>query len=274
MRNSKSMHVLVYGGTGTQASPIISELLKRGHQPVVISRTREKLRRYQQQGVQVFETDFSDKRRLLEINKGIDIVSLLIPFFLPNPLDGIDFAINAIDAAKNSNVKMIIWNSSGIIPEKKIGNPAIDIRIDIKEILSSSGLPFIIFQPTIYNENLLGPWSAPFVKKINKIAYPVSEDIQIGWISSKDVCALIVAAMERQDLEGSSFKVSGEKLSGKELANKFSIGLERNIEYYPLPPIKFGEVLDNTFGAGAGEKAVKEYRKIWDDMFSRILFLI
>ena len=265
MRNSKSLNVLVYGGTGSQASPIIHELLRKDHNPFVVSRSKGKSRAYEKQGVQVLEADFNDRRRLVEINKGIDIVSLLIPFFLQNPFDGIDFALNAIDAARQSKVKMIIWNSSGIIPEKKTGNPAIDIRLDIKEILTSCGLPFVIFQPTLYNENLLGPWSAPFVVSQNKIAYPVPEDVEVGWISSRDVSSLIVAAMEKPELEGSSFKVSGEKLSGKELAKRFSLGLKREIDYYPMPPIQFGEILDKTFGAGAGEKAAKEYQKVWDE---------
>jgi uncharacterized protein YbjT (DUF2867 family) len=265
MKNRTSLNVLVYGSTGAQASPIVKELVKQGHNPVLVTRSREKSIASEFANLKYAEADMLDKSRLVAITEGTDVVSLLIPFFLPDPQFGVLMAKNAVEAARIAKVKLIVWNSSGVIPHSNTGNPATDIRIRIKDILTMSGIPYIIFQPSIYSENLLGPWTAPFVKNKNLLAYPLPEEIGIGWVTSKDVASLIVASIEKPELAGRSFLVSGmEKLTGIELAACFSKGLGRKITYYAMPPKEFGALLDTEFGPGAGAKAANEYQKLWD----------
>jgi uncharacterized protein YbjT (DUF2867 family) len=119
--------------------------------------------------------------------------------------------------------------------------------------LKESGLPFIVIQPSVYAENLLGPWTVPFVKNEKRVAYPTPEEMPIGWIATQDVAALVAEAIFKPELAGSSFLVSGlENLNGKQLAEKFSIGLNETIGYYPMPPKQFGEILDTLYGVRCG----------------------
>ena len=259
------MKVLVYGATGSQQFPVIKALQNKGAEVVATTHLADKLEMLKQNGATAVLADMADANRLIEITKGTDAISFLVPFFLANPSEGFTYAKNAIDAAIANNVKLLVWNSSGFILPVKIGNPSMDYRIDIASYLKESGLPHIIIQPSVYAENLLGPWTAPYVINEKKVSYPTPEEMPVGWIATKDVASFVAEAIYKPELAGESFLVSGiENLTGNKLAEKFSIGLNETIGYYPMPPKDFGQILDSLFGEGAGKGAETVYQEIAD----------
>lgn len=261
---AQSLRVIVYGATGSQSAPVVHELLRRGHRPVVVTRSAEKAAPLAAAGAEVAVADMGDAARLLEVSRGADAVALLIPFFV-SPADAPAFGRNAIDAARAAGVKLLVWNTSGPMPPAPTGDPGIDVRLSTAAHLRASGVPHIIIQPTAYAENLLGPWTAPFVAAEGRVAYPNPPEARVGWIASADVGALMVAALERPELAGRSFAVSGlENASGPELAAAFSEALGRPISYHPLPPREFGAILDSLFGPGAGAAAAAQYERAWE----------
>lgn len=267
------MKVLVYGASGSQQFPVINALQKKGAQVVATTHLESKMDMLQQSGAKAVLADMADATRLKEITKGIDAVSFLVPFFLANPYDGLVYAKNAIDAAATNGVKLFVWNSSGFILPVKIGNPAMDVRLDVAAYLKESGVPYIIIQPSVYAENLLGPWTAPFVANEKKVAYPTPEEMPIGWIATSDVAALVAEAIFKPELAGESFLVSGiENLNGRQLAEKFSIGLNQTISYFAMPPKDFGQILDGLFGPGAGKGAETMYQQIADTKNYPVMF--
>ncbi|RIV18690.1 NAD-dependent epimerase/dehydratase family protein [Fibrisoma montanum] len=264
MNINKPLNVLVYGATGSQAGAVPTRLLERGHQPYVLTRSTHKATHHAQAGAIIVEGDMADADRLRELSEGMDAVSLLIPFFA-NPAEVINYGRQAIDAAKAAGVKLLVWNTSGFILPVRTGNPSIDVRIDILDYLQGSRLPYVVLQPSAYLENLLGPWTAPFVANENRVAYPAPGDMPISWIASDDVSALVVAALERPELAGANWPISGlENPNGPALARAFSEGLGRPIDYYAMPPRDFGGILDQLFGPGAGAAAASEYQRMWD----------
>ena len=259
------MKVLVYGAGGSQQFPVINALKNKGAQVVATTHQPEKVETLRNAGVEPVIADMADRERLNEITKGIDAISFLVPFFLANPMDGLGYAKNAIDAAVKNQVQLLVWNTSGFILPVKIGNPSMDVRIDVLEYLKGSGLPYIIIQPSGYAENLLGPWTAPFVKSEQTVTYPTPEEMPVGWIATKDVAAFVAEAIYSPHLAGQSFQVSGiENLNGQQLAEKFSIGLNKKIQYRQMPPKDFGKILDGLFGVGAGKGAEAMYQEITD----------
>lgn len=259
------MKILVYGAGGSQQFPVIKALKEKGANVIATTSKSEKIDTLIKAGTEAVLADMADRQRLEEINRGIDAVSFLVPFFLANPSDGFDYARNAIDAAVKNGVQLLVWNASGFILPVKIGNPALDIRIDIAGYLKESGLPHIIIEPSVYAENLLGPWTAPYVKNENTVTYPTPEEMPVGWIATDDVAAFVAEAIHRPQLAGQSFQVSGiENLRGNQLAEKFSIGLNTKIQYRQMPPREFGNILDGLFGEGAGRGAEAMYQEITD----------
>jgi uncharacterized protein YbjT (DUF2867 family) len=267
------MKILVYGAAGSQQFPVIDALKKKGAIVVATTHSEGNISKLEAAGAQVAVADMADDRRLEEINLGIDAVALLVPFFVADPADGFRYAQNAIDAAKTQGVKWIVWNSSGFIVPYRTGNPALDIRLDIQEYLQNSGIPHLIIQPSVYAENLLGPWTAPFVQQDGLLAYPTPEAMPIGWVATQDVAALVAEALFTPQYAGQSWQVSGlENLNGTELAACFSMALGKQIEYYPMPPQEFGRILDGLWGAGAGDAAAGFYQQIHDTEQFPVLF--
>lgn len=263
---SESLNVLVYGGTGSQASPTVLKLLERGHVPYVLTRNPERAAALVGAGARIVQGDMADPASLAAASAGMDAVALMIPFFLANPADAPQLARNAIDAAREAGVKLIVYNTSGPTPTEFTGDPGADLRVGTITYLQESGVPSIVLAPTGYMENLLGPWTAPNVANEDTLTYPNTAETRVGWIASEDVGALVVAALERPELAGSVFYVSGiENPNGHELAAAFSEGLRREIRYDAMEPEAFGAVLDGVFGPGAGDGAAAQYRKMRDD---------
>ncbi len=261
MSNSQPLSVLIYGATGSQAGPVVWQLLDKGHQPHILTRNLSKAVAMQAAGATVVTGDMADIDSLRAASKGIDSVALMIPAFIANPADTLQYARNAITAAQENNIKLIVWNTSGPVLAQRIGHPMYDSRIDIADELRSSGVPFIVIQPTAYLENLLGPWTQPGVSLRDTLSYPVEEHVLLGWVATQDVAALMVAALEHRELAGSHFIASGvENVTGPELASRFSQALGREIQYRAMPLEEFGAVLDAAFGPGAGAGGIAGYQ--------------
>ena len=260
------LNVLVYGGTGSQASPTVRKLLERGHKPHVLTRNPQRAAELVAAGALTVEGDMADAERLRQVSEGIDAVALMIPFFLANPLEASQLARNAIDAAREAGVKLIVYNTSGPTPTEATGDPSVDLRVATIAYLRESGVPFVVIAPTGYLENMLGPWTAPNIVARDELTYPNAASTRVGWIASEDVGALVVAALERPVIAGSVFHVSGlENPNGDELATAVGEGLGRPLRYVAMEPEEFGAVLDSVFGPGAGAGAVAQYRRMRED---------
>lgn len=257
------MKVLVYGATGSQAGPTVEYLLRDEHTPHVLTRNASQSARLQAAGAVPVVADLADFEGLYAAASEVDSVAFLLPAFLDNPADALTFGKNAIDAAARAGVQMFVWNASGEISEESgDSNP----KLSILAHLQDSGLPFVVFEPTTYMENWLGPWTAPSIRDDDELTYPVLADRKMGWIASADVCALVVSALERPHLAGNRYSISGvETPTGPELASLFSDALGRTIRYRTMTPEEMGAVLDEAFGPGAGENVAEMYRREQED---------
>ena len=258
----QNLQVLVYGGTGSQARPTVTHLLERGHRPRVLTRDPRNAIELESAGADVIIGDMSDPESLRTASEGADAVAFLLPAFLDASADGETCGRNAIDAAREVNVSMFAWNVSGPLPDEASGDP----RPAIFHYLQESKLPYLLLEPTTYMENWLGPWTAPSVCREDKLTYPVLADRKIGWIASDDIGALAAAAVERPELAGKRYNVSGvEAPTGPELAAIFSDALGRNIGYCAMTPEEMGSVLDEAFGPGSGDRIAEMYRREQQD---------
>ncbi|MDX2137617.1 MAG: NmrA family NAD(P)-binding protein [Chloroflexota bacterium] len=254
------MKVLVYGGTGSQGSAVVQQLLEKGHEPYILTRQPEKAEAARANGAQVVNGDLNDKDSLIGASQGMDAVSLTIPFFIPDATLAIEYARHAIEAAKAAGVKILVYNTSGPVIAQRMNNPGYDMRQDIIDLLKESELPYSIIQPGTYMENLLGPWTAQGIIEQNVLSYPVEEQTPIGWLATVDLGKLIVAALENPQLAGTQFVVSGlENLTGTELAARFTEALGRPIRYRAMPLEEFAAILDQVLGPGAGEGVAQGY---------------
>ncbi|MEB2777354.1 NmrA family NAD(P)-binding protein [Algoriphagus sp. D3-2-R+10] len=253
------MKILVFGATGSQQFNVIGEATKKGAEVIAATSSEKSFEKLEQAGATPILANLSDADKMLEITKGIDAIAFMIPVSLPNPLDGLQYSKNVIDAAKANGVKKIVWNTSAWIESQKIGSLIDDVRIDVKDYLKNSGVDYVIIEPTIYMENMMGAFCAPFITNEKKLAYPTPEAMPIGWIASRDVSAFVVEAIYNPELKSDTFKISGlDNLKGNDLAEQFSKGVEEEIVYYPQQPKELGDIL-KPFVGEAGATSVASY---------------
>lgn len=256
--------VLVYGATGSQGGPVAAQLLAAGHEVRVLTRHPERAEALQRAGAEVVVGEMGDAESLRRASRGVDAVSLLVPFFTEAPSDGEVFGRNAVDAARDAGVKLLVWNASGQIPPERVGNPGFDLRLDVLEHLQRSGVPYVVLQPTAYMENFLGPWTLAELAEHDTFAYPTPAEVEMQWIATADVAASVVAAVARPEVANLSLEVAGpERLSGDGVAARFSRALGRPIRFRAMSPEEFGEKLDAVF-PGMGGAAAQGYKVAYD----------
>ena len=254
--------VLVYGANGEQARPVVRQLLQAGHAVRVIVRNPAKAAHLRAMGAEVLTGDMGDLTSLRQASEGVDGVFLQIPFFNPQ----VAYGQHAIDAAKQAGVKLAVWNPTGAVAPVRTGNPGVDVRLDLLEYLRASELPYIALQPTVYMENFLGPWTAAEVAQADSFAYPIPNTVTLQPVSHEDLAAFAVAAFARPALAGSLFEVCGpERLTGDDIAARFSAALGRSISFRPMAPREFGDVMDAAFGPGVGDGAVAFYEAVQEN---------
>jgi len=259
-------NILVYGATGAQGRPVARQLIGAGHSVRILLRAGEEAPDLLALGAQPVIGDMTDPDNLKRASDGVTGVFLLVPFLDPKT----EYGINAIDAAVRAGVKKIVWNASGAIPPVETGNPGIDMRRVIVTHLEASGLDFAALQPTVYMENLLGPWTAPEVAAKGSLAYPIPNSVRLQWISHEDAAAFVVAAFDQLPAGGHRIEICGpETLTGEDIADRFSKALGRTIKFRPMPPKEFGAIMDSAFGGG-GDSTAAFYEAVYanPDMLS------
>jgi uncharacterized protein YbjT (DUF2867 family) len=252
------MKVLAYGATGSQLRSLVPQLLERGHEVKVLSRNAARSSPLPA-AAEIVRGDITDPGSLLAASRGADVVAFMLPAFLEHPEQKLDYAASAASAAASAGVKLIVWNTSGRYPFPQESRHSDKLLRALHERVAAAGVPLIVMAPTTYMENLLGPWTVNAIRA-GRVAYPVLESRKMGWIASRDLCALMTAAIERPHLAGQVFRVSGvEAVTGPELAAIFAEVLKRPLSYQTLTPQQMKQALEVAFGPGSGDGVANEY---------------
>ncbi|MBC8067877.1 MAG: NmrA family NAD(P)-binding protein [Deltaproteobacteria bacterium] len=243
--------ILVIGASGAQGRPVARQLAQAGHTVRLFVRDPAKVADLNPDlaipGAEIVVGDHDDTAALAKAVRGQDGMFLLLPFFGPNEIH----ARNLIGAAQAAGIRRIVWNATGGIPPNATGSPGVDIRMTIRDALDASGLEWIALQPTVYMENLLGPWSAPELAANDTFAYPIPESLGLQWISHEDAAGFSVAAFAMPGAPRESVRICGpETLTGPQVADSFSRALGRPIRFRAMPPREFGNIMDRTMGGG------------------------
>lgn len=255
--------VLVYGALGSQQRPVIAALKSKGIEVYAVTQNEDNFNKVTDLGAKPILGDMSNLEMLKEITAGMDGVSFVVPASLKNPLDGFDYSKNIIDAAKSNNVKHIVWNTSSYFAPFKLGNPVSDVKLDVRDYIQRSGVPYTIIESNIYLENLLAPYVTESVKSNKKLIYPLPSDVKVGWIFTADVGKMVASVMGSEEQKGKIIRVSGlENLTGPELAEKMSLGFGFDVEYQSLTPQEFGDIMKQFMDEKSVEGLVGFYTSI------------
>lgn len=255
-----SSKILVYGGNSAQGIPVVSQLLKEGFQVRVFVRDANKVQQLFSDQVEIVTGSLEDRESLKRANEGIERVFLVLPLEFQFDV-ATQQGYNAIDAAREASVKLLVFNSSTSIPKQTTDALAFEIKRNIENYIYQSGLPSIIIRPPLYMDNLAAPWSRPSIVDLNVIAYPLPREAKVSWISLYDAAAFAVAALKRPELAGSAFNIGGsEALDGQQIAEGFARVFKRPFTYQQIPIDDFEKGLSQAFGELTATEVGKIYR--------------
>lgn len=254
--------VLVYGANGTRGAAVARALLARGHRVRVVVRDPAASRWRGRDGVQVVAGDLGDRPSLERASDGVDAVAFQLPLVYDRAVAA-GFVANAVAAARAGGAGRLVYAGLSLPPAEPTEVVSFEIDRTGAGIARESGIPVTVLRPTIFLENLLGPWTAPGIVNDGVLAYPIAAEAAVSWLATDDMGAAVAAAIERPELAGATIDVGGPApLTGVQLAEAVSVALGRPVRYQPIPADAFAAGLAAAFGPEVGASIAGSYR--WD----------
>ncbi|KAI4593963.1 hypothetical protein KJ359_008751 [Pestalotiopsis sp. 9143b] len=227
------MRVVVFGASGVQGAAQVAALSRAGHDSIAVSRNPKSLN-IDGKPVETFPLDFEDARGLDEVLEMGQVIFLNLPSTSFQTSEPVIAAAKTIGeaAAKASNVRMIVFNTSMPVPDESKGIRAQDDRREMRQLLRTTRVPVVSIQPVVFLENLLEGWARPPLVERDTIVYCHQESLEVSWICHHDIAQFMMAAMERPDLDGKNFAVGGpETVRLPQLTEKLSRAWNRPLKY-------------------------------------------
>ncbi|MFD9244064.1 SDR family oxidoreductase [Streptomyces sp. NPDC059556] len=247
MSSEIPMRVAVVGATGFQGGAVARLLTERHHRVHTLTR-RPSADRPPLPGAAFVAGDLGrpdDVRRLFE---GTTHAFMTMPLVYEG--ERVEaYARNVATAALEAGTERLVFNSNTRIPLGPTDVAAFETRRLAERVLRDSGVPLVVIRPPVYLDNLFSPWNGPSLVDEGVLAYPLPAAARTAWLSHRGLAEAALAALTREDLEGRTFDIGGERsLTGGELAAAFGRGLGRAVRYEELDPAAFERSLGRLLG--------------------------
>ncbi|WP_145148158.1 SDR family oxidoreductase [Paenibacillus xylanexedens] len=250
--------ILVYGASGVQGGAVARLLTSKGVTVRTITRHDKNVAALKEQRIEAFVGDLSVSETLKDVNSGVDKVFLNMPIEYDTALMKQQIT-NAVEAARQAHVKLIVVNSNGFLPVQPTDTKTLDVKRELIEYVQQSGIPTILVKPTLYMENFL----IPGLINNGMLFYPVPADKPIPWISSEDAAQYHYYALTHPELAGQVLLAPGpEALTGAELGERFTQALGQDISFNFLNYDNFEAALSPVMGADQAAGIAGFYRWI------------
>ena len=248
--------IAVIGATGAQGGGLVRAILndpESGFIARAITRNSnsDKARELAALGAEVVEADVDDSESLIKAFEGAYGV-FCVTFFWEHfsPEKEKTHAMNMAQAAAAAGAKHVIWSSledsrkwipldDDRIPTLmgKYKVPHFDVKGESNVYFEESNIPYTILNTSFYWENFIyfgsGPQKTPDGNLV--LTIPLA-DQKLPCIAASDIgkCALGIFKAGAT-YQGKTIGISGEHLSGQQLADGLSEVLGQNVIYHPVP---------------------------------------
>jgi uncharacterized protein YbjT (DUF2867 family) len=248
--------IAVVGSTGAQGGGLVSAILNdhTGEFKVrAITRNAgsDKAKELSKQGAEVVEADIDDKESLKKAFKGA-YGAFCVTFFWEHfsPEKEKDEAKNMAEAAKEAGLEHLIWSTledtrkwipleddrmPTLMESYKV--PHFDCKGESDSYFENSGIPYTLLLTSFYWDNFIhfgmGPQKGPDGKL--GITLPI-DNKKLPGIAAEDIgkCALGIFKAGNK-FHGKTVGISGEHLTGQQMAEGFSRIYGKKINYNAVP---------------------------------------
>ena len=252
--------IAVVGATGAQGGGLVRAILEDrngGFAARAITRdaNSDNAKTLAHAGAEVVAANVDDEASLTKALKGA-YGAYFVTFFWDHfsPEKEKAEALNMAKAAKAAGVKHVIWStledtrkwiplSDNRMPtlQGKYKVPHYDVKGEANKLFSDFGVPTTLLQTSFYWENYIysgmGPKKGPDGKLA--IAMPMG-DKKLPAIAAEDIGRCAYGIFKKGDaLIGKTVGISGEHLSGAEMAAALSKALGKEVRYNAVTPEQY-----------------------------------
>lgn len=242
------MKILVTGATGKLGSKVVENLLKvvSASDLAVSVRNPEKAEVLKIRGVEVRQGDFDHPETLTTAFAGVD--RLLIISADGDNETRIRQHTNAVAAAKQANVKFIVYTSLGNASESSLF--LAPVHRATEEAILKTGIPYCFLRNNWYLENEIGSIQgvlagAPWVTSAGTG--------KVGWALQKDYAEAAAAVLSGSGFENTIFELSGEPMTQEELAAALGSVLNKEVVVHQVDDAAYANIMK---GAGVPDFVV------------------
>ena len=249
--------IAVVGATGAQGGGLVRAILadKDGEfTPRAITRhtDSDKAKALAKAGADVVQADLDDEKSLTRAfigSYGAFCVTNFWEHFSPDK--EYTQAGNMARAAKAAGVKHVIWSTledtrtrvplnDDRMPtlQGKYKVPHFDAKGEADQLFREAGVPTTFLLTSFYWDNFIHFGAGPKRGADGKLALTLPmDDKPLPGIAAEDIGKTALAIFKRgRELIGKTIAIAGESLSGKQLAEKMTRVLDKEVRYQSVPP--------------------------------------
>jgi uncharacterized protein YbjT (DUF2867 family) len=216
------MH-LVIGGTGTVGSAVVRELLARGEEVRVLTRSMERAG-HLPRGVTAVIGDLTDPATYEQAFARADRVFLLNPVSATELQEGLAGVNEAVRAGATRLVYLSVHDA-----EAGPHIPHFAAKVAIEHAIAVSGLPYTIIRPNNFYQNDI--WFRDTILRAGVYPQPIG-GAGISRVDVGDIAVAAVNALTQSGHEGKSYALVGpEPLTGEACAAAYAHALGRAVRY-------------------------------------------
>lgn len=173
--------------------------------------------------------NFNDKDAMVKAFKDVDTLFLLFPMIPPM----INFAQNAVEAAKQAGVKHIV-RSSGAGADSSLAFKMPNVQGTIDDIVKNSGIPYTLTKPASFMQNFVN-YFANDIK--NGTIYMPTGQGKLGWVDVRDIAAVNATVLQNPEAyTNQELTITGnENLSFQEATSIISKIINKDVQHIDVP---------------------------------------
>jgi len=214
--------IVVIGGTGTVGSQTVQELLKRGADLRVMTRSADKIPSLPK-GAEGVVGSMLEPASLPAVFAGADTLFLITPLARDETAQGID----AVDAAVAAGIRRIVYMSVHQA-DKALAIPHFVSKLPVEALIQSSGVEYTILRPNNFYQNDLGVLDA-----IRAGVYPQPlGSAGTSRVDVRDIAEAAAIALTQVGHSGKTYSIVGPHAwTGAETAAMLSRHLGKPVIY-------------------------------------------
>ncbi len=240
--------ILITGATGNFGSKAIQHLLNKGIAAKGIAalvRNREDTQPLSDQGIHVRMGDYADVDSMIKAFEGVEKM-LLISSSDRGPVENrTKHHINAITAAKEANVKHIVYTSFVRKPDHEDSAIADfeNSHVESEKFLKEIGIDYTILQNGIYQEMILA-FVGEKVAETGTILFPAAEG-KASWVLREELAEAAINVLTTEGHENKTYNLTNNaSVDFEKIARYISEALGREVGYNSPDVEKFKATLE------------------------------